>query len=260
MKKILLTLTLLTHLGFSATPEQIEQYLSVSSAEEELIALESQFSAMQKSFSNSDNNDSANNTYDMQLLSVRFKEYLQSHLSEDEMNEILENYRNVVLLQFVSASIEAQEHDTNETSSYLKELNNDSQAKIRISLIEKISKALYSKEAMTIMFDELMKPLMKNGIGGQEINDNTLKPMRENYVKMMIETSRKETLFSAKDFTMEELEALLKVAQTPAVDHETKAVFGAMAYALKEFFISLSNKFDVKKHQPSSKIDINNTK
>jgi len=256
MKKILLALTLLTHLSFAATPEQVEQYLSVSNAEEELLALQSQFSAMQNAINTTESNTSEANNYDMQMLSIRFKDYLQKHLSEDEMTKVLENYKNVVLLQFVAASSEAQNHDQNETSTYVKKLKNDPESAIRIDVVEKISKALYSKEAMTIMFDELMKPLMENGIGGQKMNKTMLKPMKENYLKMMIEASKNETLFASKDFTMEELEELLKIAKTPAIDHETKAVFSATAYSLKEFFMSLANHYDVKKHHSASATDI----
>jgi predicted Holliday junction resolvase-like endonuclease len=265
MKKTLLTLTLITYLGLpqltlAATLEQVEQYLLVSRSEEELIALETQFSAMQNAFKRKDINQTQENNYDMQMLSLRFKEYIQKHLSEDEMEEILNNYKNVVLLQFISASSEAKDHDTNETQSYLNQLKTTPEANIRIDLVDKISKELYSKEAMMILFNDLMKPLIQNGIGGANIDKNMLKLMQDDYIKQMVETSKNETLFASKDFTIEELEELLKIAQTPAIDHESKAVFGAMAYALKEFFMSLSDKFDVKKHQASSKTDINNAK
>jgi len=252
MKRLLLTLTLLTHLSFAATLEQVEQYLSVSNAEEELLALEAQFSSMQNSFSKEDN-ASDNKTYDMQMLSLRFKDYLQKHLSEDEMTEVLENYKSVVLLQFVSASSEVQDHDENETYNYVAALKADPEADTRIELVEQISKKLYSKEAMLIMFDELMKPLIQSGIGGEKMNDEMLKGMKENYLKAMIESSKNETLFASKDFTMEELEELLTIAKTPAIDHETKAVFGAMAYSLKEFFMSMASRYDVSKHQPPSR-------
>jgi len=248
MKQLLLTLTLLAHFSYAATLEQVEQYLSVSSAEEELLALESQFSSMQNTFSKEDN-ASDNKTYDMQMLSLRFKDYLQKNLSEDEMTEVLENYKNVILLQFVSASSNAQNHDENETSNYLISLKATPEASTRIELVDKISKKLYSKEAMIVMFDELMKPLIQSGIGGKKMDDSMLKGMRENYLKTMIETSKNETLFASKDFSMEELEALLKIAKTPAIDHETKAVFGAMAYSLKEFFMSMASRYDVSKHQ-----------
>ncbi|MCF6245490.1 MAG: hypothetical protein L3J43_10710, partial [Sulfurovum sp.] len=235
----------------------------VSRAEEELIALESQFSAMQNAFKSIGTNkadNEADNTYDMQLLSLRFKEYLEKNISEDEMTKILENYKNVVLLQFVSASSEAQEHENNETSSYVKTLKNTPEASARIDLVDKITKKLYSKEAMMILFDELMKPLMKNGIGGEGMNDKMLELVQKDYLKMMIETSKNETLYASKDFTIEELEALLEIAKTPAIDHETKAVFGAMAYALKEFFMSLTSRFDVSKHQPKGLSESNHTK
>ena len=60
---------------------------------------------------------------------------------------------------------------------------------------------------------------------------------------------KNETLFATKDFSMEELEALLKVAQTPAIDHEVKAVYGGMAFALKDFFLTLASGYDISKHQ-----------
>jgi len=259
-KKILLTFTILTHLSFAATPEQVEQYLSVSNAEEELISLESQFSSMQNAFKSKENNASDDNTYDMQMLSLRFKDYIQKHLSEDEMTEILENYKNVVLLQFVSASSETQNHDQNETMAYVTKLKASPDANARIELVDNISKELYSKEAMIVMFDELMKPLMENGIGGQKMGEEMLKGVRENYLKMMIEASKAETLYASKDFNMEELEELLKIAKTPAIDHETKAVFGAMAYSLKEFFMSLASRYDVSKHQAPSMEKAEHTK
>jgi len=259
MKRLLLTLTLLTHLSFAATLEQVEQYLSVSNAEEELLALEAQFSSMQNSFSKEDN-ASDNKTYDMQMLSLRFNDYLQKHLSKDEMTEVLENYKSVVLLQFVSASSEVQDHDKNETYNYVTTLKADPEAGTRIELVEQISKKLYSKEAMIIMFDELMKPLIQSGIGGEKMNDDMLKSMKENYLKAMIESSKNETLFASRDFTMEELEELLTIAKTPAIDHETKAVFGAMAYSLKEFFMSMASRYDVSKHQAKSTEDTNHSK
>jgi len=265
MKKTLLTLTLLTYLGlphlsFAATAEQVEQYLSVSRAEEELIALESQFSAMQNAFKRHDTNETEDNTYDMQMLSLRFKDYIEKNLSDDEMSDVLDNYKNVVLLQFISASSEAQEHDANETHSYVNTLKATPEANERIELVEEISKKLYSKEGMMILFNELMKPLMQNGIGGSNLDKNTLKLVQEDYLKQMIESSKNETLFASKDFTLEELEELLKIAKTPAIDHEVKAVFGAMAYALKEFFMSLTNRFDVSKHQPKSTNTSNHSK
>jgi len=250
MKKILLALTLLTHFSFAATPEQVEQYLSVSNAEEQLLAMQSQYAAMQNRIPKDTN--ASENTYDMQMLSIRFKNYLQKKLSEDEMTEVLDNYKNVVLLQFVSAESNMENLEKNVSTTYLEKLKSDPEAGTRIELVSKISKALYAKEAMLVMFDDLLSPLMKNSIGGEKINDKMLKGMKESYIKEMTKSAIDSTLLTCKDFTMEELEELLKIAQTPAIQHEVKAVFGAMAYSLKEFFMSLANRYNVEKHQATS--------
>ena len=247
--KILLIITLLSQLLFSATPEQVERYLSISNAEEELIELESQFSRMQNNFKASESNASdEKETYDMQMLSIRFKEYIQKHLSENEMEEILQTYKNVLFLQFVSANA-VTETDPKEVEAYIKTFEENNSSTVRMDLVNKINKEFNNKEAMTLMFDELIKPLMQAAPGGQKLDSDYMKKSREAYLKSMIENTRSEMLFATKDFTMEELEELLQIVKTPAIDHEMKALYGGMAFALKEFFLTLASKYDISKHQ-----------
>ena len=233
----------------AATLEQVEQYLSISNAEEELLTLESQFSAMQNGFSQ-DNNASENETYDMQMLSLRFKEYIQRNLSENEMAEVLQSYKNVIFLQFISAtSVDSIENvDSNETENYINTLKENPEASVRREIVEKINSEINNKESMVVMFDELMKPLMQNAKGGENLDDETMKQRRESYMKSMIESSNNVTLYATKDFSIEELEKLLEVAQTPAIGYEVKVIYGATAYALKEFFLSMASRYDISKH------------
>jgi len=63
MKKKLLIIILFSQMLYSATAEQVEHYLSISNAEEELLLLESQFSQMQSGFSQK-SNTSENKTYE----------------------------------------------------------------------------------------------------------------------------------------------------------------------------------------------------
>ena len=245
MKKLLYPI-LLSTLLFSATPEQVERYLSVSYSEEQLIELEEQFSMMQNNLNRSENNET--NTYDMQMLPIRFREYLQKNLSEDEMDEIIKQYRNVLLMRFISAQNDP-EYDSELAESYVKRIQQDSEESARIELAEKISDALYTKDSIGVLFDNLMMPMMKNSVGGAMLDDETMKKSRERYIKMMMETGKTETIYATRDFTIEELEELLKVVKTPTMDHESKAVFGATAYALKEFFLSIASRYDLSKHQ-----------
>ena len=257
MYKLLFIFIFASSFVWSATAEQVEEYLSVSTAEEELLALESQFSFMQNSFSVQEDQK----TYDMQLLSVRFKDSLQRSLSENEMNEILENYKNVLYLQFVSTNTYIP--DKNETKAYLFKLQEDETAQERLDILEKISKALNNKDAMLVMFDELMKPLLQSASGGSKIDDKMMEERRELYMKSRIKDARDETLYNLKDFTIEELEELLAIIKIPSIQREVKAVYAATAYALKEFFLSMASRYDIDKHDPSkynnTSEDTNNT-
>jgi len=246
MKKLLLiTLALYTQLLFCATSEQVEQYLSISQAEEELLSLESQFSAMQNGFSA--RTDEEDKTYDMQLLSIRFNEYIEKNLSENEMDSILQNYKNVIFLQFISA-LSDNNYEKNASALYVTTLQDDPEANTRINLVEKISKKINNKEAIIIMFDELIKPLIENSKGGDKLGDTYLKDRKESYLKTMLLAAKNKTFLAAKDFSIEELEVLLEVAQTPAMGYEIKAVSAATAYALRDFFLSMASRYDISKH------------
>ncbi len=243
MKRLVFVSTVLCSLLFGATPEQVEQYLSVSNSEEQLIALQQRYSAMQNNL-NKESNDTT--PYDMQLLSIRFRDYLQKNLSEDEMNEILENYKNTALLHFVSATDEPA--DPQEVAKYIAQLSNDPDAQERIDLIKEISKHFYSKEALMTLYKKLIKPLFEKGIGAQDIDKSRLKDVEKNYLGMMQEAGYNETLYATRDFDIEELKALRDIAKNSATDHEVKAVYGAIAYALQEFFNTLAKRFDAKRH------------
>jgi len=257
MYKLLFIFILSSSFVWSATADQIEEYLSVSSAEEELLALEAQFSSMQNSFSAQEDQE----TYDMQLLTVRFKDSIQRSLSENEMNEVLENYKNVLYLQFVSTN--TYNPDKNETKAYLFKLQEDETAQERMDMLEQIFKALNNKDSMLVMFDELMKPLLQSANGGKDIDKKMMEQRREVYIKSRIKDGRDETLYNLKDFSIEELEELLAIVKTPSVQREVKAVYAATAYALKAFFLSMASRYDISKHDPSqynkTSEDTNNT-
>ena len=247
IKTILFTILFFSTTLFSATPEQIERYLSVSNSEEQLIELERQFSQMQNSINSKSADTEASSSYDMQMLSIRFRDYLQKHLSENEMDEILLQYRNVVLLKFVSVQGDP-EYDEKEAQAYMQTLQTEENASIRMDLLSDITNTLYNDEHIGILFDNLMKPFLENSKGSQNIDDEKMKQRKEGYIKRKRAAGRVEIAYITREFTVEELEYLLKIMETSAISHESKAVFGATAYALKEFFLSMASRYDASKH------------
>ena len=250
MKQLLYTL-IFGGLLFAATPEQVDRYLSVSNADEQLLELESQFSQMQENINRISTEDDPE-SYDMQMLPIRFKAYLQKHISEDEMEQILKLYKNVILLQFVSATADEMP-DAKTVEAYIKTLKSDPESGTRIDLVKKITSQMYDKSSMALMFDKLIKPLMLNAPGGDKLDPKLLEKSREIYLKRMEKETQDEVLYATRDFTFEELEQLEKISHDPAISIETKAVFGATAYALEAFFLSLSKRYDISKHQSPQK-------
>jgi len=235
MKKIFSILFLLISTLFAATPEQVEHYLMLSHAEEDLIELESSFSAMQNRM---DAKDSNGTSYDTELLTVRFREKLQSTLSEDEMEKVLANYKSPALLKFVYESSDP-EGDFMEIQKYAKEAKANPELESRISIIKKINQYYSNKEAIIQMFDTLIVPIMKR-MKPNDSDEKQIKKMRETYLDAMIKNAYRQILYATREFSTEELDELLEIAKTPAMGYETKAVYGAMAYAMQEFMENMA--------------------
>ncbi len=242
MKKLFSILFLLTLTLFAATPEQVERYLMLSHAEEDLLDLESSFTSMQNRMNAKDGNGT---TYDTELLTVRFREYLQGALSEDEMAEVIANYKSDALRKFVYESSDP-EGDYMEIKKYAKEAKADPELESRLSIVEKINQYYSNKEAITAMFDTLIVPIMAR-MKPSDSDEERMKKMRERYLESMIQNGYNQILYATRDFTTEELDELLEVAKTPAMGYETKAVFGAMAYAMQEFMEKMADRMGHKK-------------
>jgi|GEM_PF-2513130 len=245
MKKLLLLITITYNL-FGASPQQVEEYLLLSNSEEVLLEIESGFSQMQNSFSQS-KDESQNQTYDMQLLSLRFKDYIERNLSEDEMSEIIEHYKNVLFLQYTSA-VNSDEYDQNQSSIYLAKLEQNEEYKERLELLDKLNKLLNNKEHIAIMYDDLLRPMMEKSQGGDKLDDKYFKKGKDDYLKSAIAETRRMTIYATRDFSIEELEELIEFAKRPSVDLEVKVMLSAISYALKDFFLSMSSRYDVSKH------------
>jgi hypothetical protein len=242
MKKLLSTVLLLITLLSAATPEQVEHYLMLSHSEEDLLELEAGFSAMQNRMDARDGNTS---TYDTEMLTVRFREQLQKALSESEMTKVLENYKSPALLKFFYESSDP-EGDFMEIRKYAKESKENPERESHRLITEKINTYYSNKEAIAQMFDALIVPIMKR-MKSSDSDEERLKEMKENYLKSMINNGYNQILYATREFSTEELDELLEIAKTPAMGYETKAVFGAMAYAMQEFMEQMADRMGHRK-------------
>ena len=244
MKKVFLFLVA-TWSMFAATPEQVERYLLVSGSEDQLIEFEQMIDQSSKMFSARSGND-APLMQDSQMVPIRFREYLQKHLSESEMDEVLDNYKHDVLRKLVSAEVLMEEPDTVEAyRQFLTRIKSDPLPANRTETVKEIVKKLYDEKMLTEFFDKMFMPMMKqiSAISGKALTKEQVKQMEKSFIKKMRQSNLNALLFMSRDFSDEELDTLNDIAGNSATSHETRAVFGAIVYAMEEAMHNMADRF-----------------
>ena len=94
MLKICIYALLCFNLLSAATLEQVEAFMSVSGSEEAFMKMEKDFEKIQ-SLCEAEANGTEER-YATELLSIRFKEYFEEHVSDAEMESVLDAYKNVL--------------------------------------------------------------------------------------------------------------------------------------------------------------------
>jgi hypothetical protein len=229
----------------AATPEQVERYLMLSGSEDQLIEFEQSIDQMNQMLAAKTGND-VPLMQDSQLLSIRFREYLQQHLSESEMDEIIANYGHDVMRKLVSAEVLMEEPQTLQAyREFLIAIRKEPLPKDRTEAVRAIVNNLYDDDVLIDFFNKLFVPMMRQmaKASGQEITKEQMKEVTEGFIKKMRDQQYNAMLFMTRDFSEEELRELEEIAANSATDHEVKAVFGAIESAMSEAMHNMSKQF-----------------
>ncbi len=252
LKKVLLLLSSVTVL-FAATPEQVERYLLLSGSEDQLIEFEQMVDGMGKMFAARGGSD-APLMQDSQMLPIRFREYIQRNLSEDEMDAVIANYGHDVLRKLIQAQVLMEEPETLQSyRQFLQRIQDDPLPTNRTETVKGIIKKLYDEKTLTDFFDQMFLPMVEKmgRAGGQKMTGEQIDALGKRFVKQMRVSNYNAMLFMTRDFTDSELEALDEISGNSASSHETRAVFGAIVYAMGEAMHNMTRRMAtmVKNHQ-----------
>ncbi len=245
MKKTWIILLASASMLLAATPEQVERYLLVSGSEDQLIEFEQQIDSMGQMFA-AKGGDDVPLMQDSQMIPIRFREYIQKNLSEDEMDEVLDNYKHDVLRKIVSASVLMEEPDTIASyRQFLKQIKEEPLPANRTESVKTIIKQLYDEKQLIEFFDKMFLPMVKKmaEVSGQDISKKQIDDLGKRFVKKMRESNVNAMLFMTRDFSDDELQELKEVSGNSATSHETRAVFGGIVYALDEAMRNITNRF-----------------
>jgi len=236
MKKIIPIFLYSVVILSAATPEQVERYLLISGSEDQLISFEQQIDSMGQLFAARGGSDLPL-MQDSQMIPIRFREYLQQHLSENEMDEILETYSHDVMRKLVSAEVLMEEPDTLEAyRQFMHQIQGDPLPANRTEAIKSIIKNLYDEKQLIAFFEKMFLPMIQKmgEASGRKMDENQIKELGKRFVEQMRQSNYDTMLFMTRDFTQEEIEELETLSQSSASRHEVNAVFGGITYALEE--------------------------
>lgn len=213
---------------FSATQAQVEEYLSISGTDKQMNELVQRVSIRQNRLETK--HDTSATRYDIELFSLRFAEYLETHISESEMVKVLSTYKNVLFLSYISSK-------TPKNSATL--ISEDNNLSVRIELVFKLYKAQHLGENEEKLFDMLIVPLIKAAyteqFNGKSLSPNTIKADKEKFFKRKKQKRLSAMLHQSENYSVEELEQILAMFKSPIISKEQKIKSDALGYALEEY-------------------------
>ena len=213
--------------AFSATPEQVKQYIMLSKSDRDLIEMEQMIDKMLPP-------DSTKNTEKIEIL---FQEYLEKNLSENEMTELIKLLKNPLLQELYAMDSDLPEAELNEFNLSLTENPLSSE---RLELNEKLVKNLFDAEDMQMLITGFQTKIMEK-IGLENEDVNISKEEQNEMLTAMREELKLPMLYTTQTMSIDELKELLEITNMSIVKKSNKVVLKASMYALENFMIEMIN-------------------
>jgi len=225
MKKILLILLLLIQVTFSATPEQVKQFIMLSKSDRDLTEMEQMIDKILPP-------DSTKNTEKIEIL---FQEYLEKNLSEDEMTELIKLLKNPLIQELYSMDSDLPESELNEFNLSLSENPLSTE---RLELNEKLIENMFDVEDMQMIITSFQNKLMKR-MGLKPEENKISKEQQKELITAMREELKLPMLYTTQTMSLDELKDLLKITDMSIMKKANKVVLKASMFALDSFLVEL---------------------
>ncbi|CAA6822245.1 MAG: Unknown protein [uncultured Sulfurovum sp.] len=202
MKKILILLLISFQTLFCATTEEILEYLSLSHSEQEVLQIEQVFNSMRESQENNESNDSTSQT------SIVYQEYLEEHISSNEVVKLLELYRLPIMNRYV-AEVKNFNINQDDMDAFLASLEEEPLLNEREEIVDNIIKVLVNEELQRNFYRSMMQRYPEtNSSENSDDNKSNMTPREKTYVNSMKQSSKNKLLYGSQVFSMEEMSEL----------------------------------------------------
>lgn len=230
MKKALLLLLLIIQTLFSATSEEVLDYLSLSHSEQRVLGIEQVFNSMRQSQENNESNESTTQT------SIVYQEYLEEHISSHEIAKLLKLYRLPIMNRYVS-EVKNFNINQDDMDAFLASLEEEPLLTEREDIVDGIVEVLVNEELQLNFYRSMMQRYPEtNSSTNTDDNESSMSPREERYVNSMKNSTRNKLLYGSQVFSMEEMSEL-KDAISSSIFKKIKRVENEALVGIMDNFI-----------------------
>jgi len=208
MKKTLLFFFLSSLTLFSASNEQILQYLSLSQSDQQLIAIEQVFDSMRQTQERNESNEENEST---SQVSIVYQEYLEEHLSSMEIEEILALYRQPIMQRYVS-EVKTFTVNDDDMDAFLESLKEEPLTTEREDIVDEIVKVVINEKLQLNFYRSMMQRYVQkadeNSSTSKENNETKMTPREQSYIDSMKKALKEHLLYGSQVFSIEEMKEL----------------------------------------------------
>ncbi len=225
--KYILFLLLTTKTLFAASSQEILDYLSLSHSEQQVLEIEEVFNSMRQTQERNESNESTSE------VSIVYQEYLEEHLSSNEVQEILALYRLPIMNRYVS---EVKNFTVNkeDMEAFLASLEEEPLSTEREDIVDDIVEVVVNEELQLNFYRSMMQRYGDNN-QSKEGNATKMTEREKSFVESMKKSAKEHLLYGSQTFSLQEMNEL-----KDAID---SSIFKKIKRVENEALVEIMNNF-----------------
>ena len=146
-------------------------------------------------------------------MSIVYQEYLEEHLSSNELEEILALYRVPAMYRYAS-EVKSFTINKEDMDAFLESLKEEPLSTEREEIVDTIIDTLINEKLQLNFYRSMMQRYPNSGKNNNDENSSSennvsnISPREEGFVKSMKESAKEHILYGSQVFSMEEMKEL----------------------------------------------------
>ncbi len=243
MKQILFLVVFGVSTLVGATTEQILQYLSLSQSEQQVISIEQVFDSMRQK---QEQNESVESNESTSQVGIVYQEYLEEHISSNEIEEMLALYRIPAMERYVS-EVKTLTINDDDMNAYLESLKEDPLSSEREDIIDEIVSKLINEKLQLNFYRSMMQRYVQKADSNttktaDENNETKVTPREQSFVDNMKKSAKNRLLYGTQVFSLEEMKELKKAIGSSIFSKVKRVENEALIQIMNDYIRGVSSK------------------